>query len=320
MDRLNAYGYFTWRSIESVSVIGGAAYDHLEFPENTDLSPFLFRETSRDKISPKAGMLFTPWQRGLFRASYTRSLGGLFFDNSIRLEPTEVGGFNQAFRSLMPESAAGLLPGAEFETANVGFDQSLARGTFFGIEAGWLTSDGTRVAGTITNSTFLPFYDSAGTTHQKLNFRERNISAYATQLLGDYFSASARYRLSEARLTGEFPDLPSAATGLSQIEQNDRAVLQQVSLALNFNHPCGLFAQWESAWYHQSNFGYTPALATADFWQHNVMIGYRFAHRHAELRAAILNLADTDCRLNPLNVQGGLPRGRTFVGSLRLNF
>jgi outer membrane receptor protein involved in Fe transport len=65
---------------------------------------------------------------------------------------------------------------------------------------------------------------------------------------------------------------------------------------------------------------YTPSLATADFWQHNVMVGYRFAHRHAEIRAAILNVADTDYRLNPLNLQRELPRGRTFVGSLRLNF
>ena len=54
---------------------------------------------------------------------------------------------------------------------------------------------------------------------------------------------------------------------------------------------------------------------------HNSFVfGGRFAHRHAEIRAGILNLADTDCRLNPLNLAAELPRGRTFITSLRLNF
>ena len=318
--RGSAYGYYSWRPFDALSLIGAVTYDHLEFPENTDLTPISFREVSHDKVSPKAGILFTPWKRGLLRASYTRSLGGLFFDNSVRLEPTQVGGFNQAFRSLIPESVAGLLPGAAFETANVGFDQSLASGTFFGVEAGWLTSDGSRTVGVLTNSFFFPVPDSPGHARQQLDFRERNLSAYAAQLLGDCFSASARYRLSEAKLTGAFPDLPDAAAGLSRLEQRNRAVLHQVSLALNFNHPSGVFAQWESSWYHQDNFGYTPALPDADFWQHNLMLGYRFPRRHAELRAGVVNLFDTDYRLNPLNLHAELPRTRMFVGSLRLNF
>ena len=319
-SRGSAYGYYTWRPLDSLSLIGGVAYDHLEFPENTDFAPISFRETSREQVSPKAGILFAPWQRGLLRASYTRSLGGLFFDNSVRLEPTQVGGFNQAFRSLIPESAAGLLPGAAFETAGVGFDQSLASGTFFGIEAEWLTSDGDRTVGVLTNAFFFKRPDSPGTSRQQLAFRERNVSVYAAQLLGDYFSIGARYRLSEAKLNGQFPDIPDSADNLNRIEQNNRAVLHQVGLALNFNHPSGVFAQWESSWYHQDNFGYTPSLPDADFWQHNVMVGWRFAHRHAELRAGLLNLAGTDYRLNPLNLHAELPRGRTFTASLRLNF
>jgi hypothetical protein len=90
------------------------------------------------------------------RATYTRSLGGLFFDNSVRLEPTQVGGFNQAFRSLIPESVGGLVPGTDFTTAGIGFDQSLASGTWLGAEAQWLTSDGTRTVGVLTNSFFFP--------------------------------------------------------------------------------------------------------------------------------------------------------------------
>src|SRR5207249_3679021 len=128
-----------------------------KFPENMDLPPISASETSRDNVSPKAGLLFAPWERGLLRVSYAQSLGGLYFDNSVRLEPSQLGGFDQAFRSLAPESVAGLVPGTKFETAGLGFDQSFATGTWLGIEAEWLTSDGTRQIGVVTNSTFLPF-------------------------------------------------------------------------------------------------------------------------------------------------------------------
>lgn len=318
--RSSLYGYYTWRPIVSLRLTGGITYDHLDFPENTDFAPLSLREISRDKISPKAGLVFTPWERGQLRASYTRSSGGLFFDNSVRLEPTQVGGFNQAFRSLIPESVAGLLPGAEFETANLGFDQSFNSGTFLGVEAGWLTSGGTRTVGVLTNSLFLPIPDSPSSTRQQLDFRERNLSAYAAQLLGDYFSASIRYRLSQANLKGTFPEVPVTATGLGQIEQNNRAVLHQLTLGLNFNHPTGLFSRWETAWFNQSNFGYTYGLPGDDFWQHNFTIGYRFPRRRAEIQLAVLNLLDTDYRLNPLNLQAELPRQRTFTASLRINF
>lgn len=320
LKRVDIYAYGTWRLADSLQLIGGASYSDLEYPRNLDLPPLLEAQTSRQLLSPKVGFLYTPWRRGLFRAGYTKSLGGLYFDNSVRLEPTQVGGFNQAYRSLVPESVAGLIPGSEFETISAGFDQSLASGTFFGMELEQLSSSGEREVGVFQSFAPLLSAATAGSTPQKLDFRERNLSLYGAQLLGDYFSAGARYRLSEATLNGNFPDLPPAAAGVNQLNQNNRALLQQVSLTLNFNHPSGLFAQWESAWNGQLNSGYSPELAGADFWQHNLMVGYRFARRHAEFRLGVLNLADTDYRLNPLNVQAELPRARTFLASLRLNF
>jgi outer membrane receptor protein involved in Fe transport len=97
-------------------------------------------------------------------------------------------------------------------------------------------------------------------------------------------------------------------------------VLQHARLFLLFNHPSGVFAEWSSDWFHQDNHGYSPALAGDDFWQHNIFAGYVFAHRRAELRFGLLNLTDQNYRLNPLNLQTELPRGRTFTTSLRINF
>ena len=321
LERGDIYAYGSWQMTHQLRVIGGVDYSHIRFPKNLDLPPLAAGEAEKNLVAPKLGLIFQPWERGVIRAAWTRSLGGLYFDNSVRLEPTQVGGFNQAYRSLLPESVAGLVPGSEFETISLGFDQSLKGGTFFGVETEQLTSKGERTAGSF--SSFGAPLLGPGTvsqTRQQLDFRERNLSLYAAQLLGDYFSVSTRYRLSEAKLTTEFPGIPNTAVGLGQLEQHERGVLHAVSFALNFNHPSGVFAQWESSWYHQNNFGYTPTLSGADFWQHNLTVGWRFARRHAEIRAGILNLTDEDYRLNPLNLSAELPRGRTFVASLRLNF
>jgi Flp pilus assembly protein TadD len=319
-DRANVYAYYTWRICAALRVIGGMSYDHLSFPANMDLPPISTVETSRDNVSPKAGLLFAPWERGLLRASYAQSLGGLYFDNSVRLEPTQLGGFNQAFRSLIPESVAGLVPGTKFETTGIGFDQSFATGTWLGIEAEWLTSDGTRSIGVVTNSTFLPFADSPGQTRETLAFRERNLSAYAGQLLGENFSLGARYRVSEATLKTLFPDIPTTAANFATFQQRRQATLQELSLTANFHHRCGAFAQWESAWSRQGNAGDPTVAASADFWQHNFVAGYRFPRRAAEIRLGLLNIFDADYRLNPLNIHAELPRGRTLTVSLRLNF
>jgi len=320
VKRGDAYGYYTLRICEPLRLVGGASYDHLEFPRNADLPPLAAGQASRDLLAPKAALLFAPWERGLFRASYTKSLGGLYFDNSVRLEPTQLGGFNQAYRSLIPESVAGLVPGTKFQTTGVGFDQSLPGGTWFGVEAEWLTSAGARTVGVLTNSLFLAIPDSPGSTRESLNFRERSLSAYAGQLLGDNFSLGARYRLSEAKLMERFPDIAATATNLNLLEASDRATLHQLSLTANFHHRSGVFAQWESAWYHQSNAGYTLGLAAEDFWQHNLLVGYRFPRRQAEIQLGCLNLFGTDYRLNPLNLHADRPRSRLFTASLRLNF
>ncbi|HEX7652322.1 MAG TPA: FecR domain-containing protein, partial [Verrucomicrobiae bacterium] len=320
LERGDAYAYASWQVWDPLRLVAGINYSHLRYPRNFDLPPLANGEATRDLISPKLGLLFQPWQRGLLRAAWTRSLGGLYFDNSVRLEPTEVGGFNQAYRSLLPESVAGLIPGSTFETLSVGFDQSLPTGTFFGVEAEQLSSWGARDAGSFTFFAPILSADEISQTREKLDYRERNLSLYAAQLLGDRFSASARYRLSESTLKASFPGIPDGTSGLEQLEQNERALLNSVALALNFHHPGGFFAQWESVWYQQNNFGYAPARASEGMWQHNLMLGWRFARRHAEARLSLLNLTDTDYRLNPLNLMAELPRGRALVASLRLNF
>jgi outer membrane receptor protein involved in Fe transport len=165
----------------------------------------------------------------------------------------------------------------------------------------------------------VPFANTTTTVPQTLNYRERNVSAYVSQLIGQDWSVGARYRLSEAKLGTGLPAL-AGVPGVTSLEQNQRAVLQHAQVFLIYNLPCGFFAEWSSDWYHQDNHGYSPGLPGDDFWQHSIYAGYVFGHRRAELRLGIVNLTDQDYRLNPLNLQSELDRGRTFTMSLRLNF
>jgi len=320
LERLNGYGYYQWRPITQFSLTAGLSYDQLTYPQNVDLPPVLGSEGSRSLLGPKAGFMVEPWSGGWLRGAWTRSLGGLFFDNSIRLEPAEVAGSVSAFRSLIPESVEGQVPGTRFDSWTLGFDQSLRSQTYFGIGAELLKSDGTRDVGAFSNSiAFIPVPNAPTTTGQSLDFREGNLSAYVGQLIGRDWSVGARYRVSEAKLNTTLPGL-SSVPGVSAQQQDERAVLQHGQLFVIYNHPCGFFAEWSSDWYHQDNQGYSPDVADADFWQHNIYAGYVFAHRRAELRLGVLNLIDQDYRLNPLNLQSGLARGRTFTASLRINF
>jgi hypothetical protein len=320
LERLNGYGYLQWRPVTAVRLTAGLSYDRLTYPQDVDSPPVAAGEERRSLLGPKAGFTVEPWHGAWLRGAWTRSLGGMFFDNSIRLEPAEVAGSVSAFRSLIPESVEGLVPGTKFDSWTLGFDQSLPSGTYFGIGAEWLQSDGSRELGLFTNTVpFIPATISPATTSQTLDYRERNLSAYVNQLVGRDWSVGARYRLSEARLNAQLPGL-AGVPGVSLQEQDERAVLQHGQLFLIYNHPCGFSAGWSSDWYHQDNHGDAAGLADADFWQHNVFAGYVFAHRRAEAGVGILNIADQDYRLNPLNWQPELARHRTFTARLRFNF
>jgi tetratricopeptide (TPR) repeat protein len=320
MERLSGYGYYQWRPINQFRFTAGLSYDDLTYPKNADLPPLSTGEDSRSLLGPKVGFTAEPWAGAWVHGAWTRSLGGLFFDNSIRLEPAQVAGELSAFRSLISESVAGLVPGTRFDSWSLGFDQALPSHTYFGIEGEWLTSQGGREVGAFSNSIpFIPVPNSPTATSQNLDYRERDVSAYVNQLVGRDWAVGARYALSEARLQTTLPALANVP-GVSALEQNQRAVLQHGQLYLLWNLPCGFFAGWSSDWYHQVNHGYSPALPTPDFWQHQVFAGYVFPHRRAELRFSVLNLADTGYALNPLNEQYGLTQGRTFTVTLRLNF
>lgn len=317
LDRFSAYGYYNWQVCDPLLLQAGLSYDYLNFPENSALPPTSGEQRSVNQVSPKAGFYWTPLPVTTLRGAYSQSLGGVYYDTSVRLEPTQLGGFNQAFRSLAPESVIGLVPGTSFETFGLALDQKFATDTYLTVAGELLTSDGDRSVGMV-DLPLLGGNSTPSSTPQTISYRERALSASLNQLLGKNWSVGARYRISAADLDVRFPELPAPlqATG----NRDEQALLQQAELALNYQARCGFFAQWSSTWSHQHNEGYKNDLPTTDFWMHNVLAGYRFLQRRGEVQVGLLNIFNQDYRLNPLTLYNELPRERMLAVRLRLYF
>lgn len=101
-ERIGGYGYAHWQVVQPLRLIGGVSYDRLTYPINFRYAPISDREDTIDCVSPKAGAILTPLKDTVLRAGYSRSLGGASIDQSFRLEPSQVAGFNQSWRSPSP--------------------------------------------------------------------------------------------------------------------------------------------------------------------------------------------------------------------------
>jgi tetratricopeptide (TPR) repeat protein len=321
LNRISGYGYYSWQVLEPLQLTAGLSYDYLEYPQNNEIPPVSNTETHKSQLSPKAGIRWTPFENTTLRGVYTRSLGGVFYDTSVRLEPTEVAGFNQAFRSIIPESVAGLVPGSEFETFGLALDKELQTHTYLSISGELLKSHGSRTVGTL--DAFGPLLlDIPSGVLQTLDYQEKSLTVVLNQLLSKEFALGASYRLSRASLDDDVPGISPAQSGNFSLSANRNvgAVLQQLHLYGIFNHPSGFFAKAESIWSAQSNDGYAAALPGDDFWQFNVFAGYRFPRRLAQIQVGLLNIGNRDYKLNPLNLYSDLPRSRTLFASLKFNF
>jgi len=318
-NRFSAYVYDYWQVLEQLQLTAGVAYDRMHYPLNVDTSPITSGEDTIGQVSPKVGVLWTPLKNTAFRGIYTRSLGGFSLDTSVRLEPTQIAGFNQAFRSLIPESVAGMVPGTSFETYGLGWNQKLGSGTYLVVDGQVLNSDATRTVGVLTNSNvFAPIADSPSSTRQTLDYEEQSFSATLNQLIGNDTSVGVRYRLTHADLESRFVQLNPSVPGVPN--QDVSALLHQVWLYGIYNHSSGFFTSVDAIWSSQDNDGYGGTMPGDDFWQFNVWAGYRFWDRRAEARIGLLNVTDQDYQLNPLTLYNELPHDRTFVASLKINF
>lgn len=322
------YGYHDWEVLDSLKLSAGVSYDYLQQPAVVNSIPFSSEEKGTAQTSPKAGLIWNPFENTILRAAYTRSLSGFINDSSIRLEPTEVAGFNQAYRSIAPDSVVGDTSGSRLDIIDASLEQKFKTGTYLAISGEILYSRLLRDDGGFyfdasdTSTQQFPF---SRPLKQSLDYRERTAMFTADQLLGKQLAAGVRYRLSQANLDTSYVQIPanlpaSAVDAPFKARYNIESVLQTVTLHANWNHPSGLFSVFEADWYHQDNFDFSPAEPGDDFWQLNLTVGCRFWHRRAEVSTGLLNITDQNYKLEPLNLYNEMARRRTFFVRLLLSF
>jgi tetratricopeptide (TPR) repeat protein len=324
LERETAYLYDTWRPFRGLSITGGVTYDRLEYPSNHRNPPITGDQSTRSRVSPKAGVIWNPFGNFTIRAAYTRSLGGVSFDESVQLEPNQVAGFNQVFRSVISESLVGSLAGSGYENSGVLIEDKFPTGTYVSAQAGILRSDVNRNVGTFDATTspigggiIAPIIPSS--TPEKLRYEEDNLLFTVNQLVGDQWSFGGRYQLTFSDLQTIFPDVPRATLG-SLADSRQKGTLHQGQLYALYNHPSGFFGRVEGYWARQSNIGYSPDEPGDEIFQLNAYAGFRFRRNFGDITLGFLNITDQDYKLNPLNYYNELPRERTLLVRVRLNF
>ena len=321
LTRESVYAYDQWTPWQPLQFTLGIAYDRLHYPNNIDTAPITGSHDTVDQLSPKAGIIWTPEDKTHVRAAYTKSLGGVFFDNSFRLEPTQVGGFNQSFRSVAPESLIGQVPATRFETFGLGIDHEFPTRTYVNIDAELLRSQARRTVGILTNNFFIGgIYDRPASARQHIEYEEQSLTVSVNQLVGRDWAFGARYRVSRGELDAQYPVISDAVDRTKHFNRDESGVLQQLSFYAIYNLPCGFFAEADTLWTAQSLHRDLSFLEGDDFWQVNAFAGYRFWRRHAEARVGVLNITDKDYKLSPINLYNELPRERTFYASFKFYF
>lgn len=327
-DRVSAYLYHTWEALDDLFLTGGLAYDDLTGPANYRRPPVSAGEESRSQVSPKTSLVWTPKSWFSLRGMWARSLGGVSLDESIRLEPTQLAGFSQSFRSLASESVVGSVELPAYESAGLGLDFKLGTRTWLGLSGERIDTEVNRVTGYLENDNTRPpgQHTLPLGTRESINYVEHRVAATLDHNLAEEWFAQLQYRFTGSTLDTGYPALVGAAgTPLGMREWAD---FHEVRAGLTYRARSGWFARAEAGLFYQRGVRApapdgvlgAPEGHSDELVQLNAYVGREFFHRRAEVTVGILNLSDSDYRFSPLTSMTELPRSRLFYTRLRLNF
>jgi hypothetical protein len=259
------------------------------------------------------------------RFAYTRALTGASFEQSLSLEPSQVAGFTQAYRDIVPEAVVdGPTPATPFDAYGIAVEQKFDCGLYLGLTGQLIRSIFNRSMGgydlTLNPVTFLYAVQGAADAQEHLDYTEKSLAFTANQLLGRDFSVGVKYEVTDAELGQQWNAVENPYMPLVNRPTRISSRLHQLDLDATWNHPSGLFAQFDALWSLQDNQGFSPAEPGDCFWQLNAFVGYRFPRRQAQISIGILNLTDRNYRLEPLTLYNGLPYGRTLAVQATFNF
>jgi Tfp pilus assembly protein PilF len=314
-QRFGGYGYLTVEPVNNLWLTAGLAYDDMQYPSNFRSLPVSAGTEWRQEPEPKAAFVWSPSKEVTVRGIYSRSLGGVSLDESYRLEPTELAGFVQTYRSVISESLVGSVSAEDVQLSGLALDLKFSHGTYIGFQAQNIETHVHQTVGDfLLVDSVAPFQPSS--TTQNLDYYEQSLTAEINQLLPDGFVAGASYNLTHSQLKSAYPEIPLDVL----TPQNQSAYLHRLEAYLRFNHRSGLFAEFDAHGYLQENIGYGGTEPGDNFVQLDLLGGWRFWQRRGELMLGVLNLAGQDYSLNPLTLYSELPRSRVFMAQFSFEF
>jgi tetratricopeptide (TPR) repeat protein len=326
-QRRSLYAYDTYEVLKKqLWLTAGLAYDQMRYPDNYRQVPISPGASDTDLVGPKAALVWSPCSIVTLRGAYSRSLGGVSMDESIRLEPPQLAGFSQSYRTLISESVVGSVSAPTFETWGAALDLKLKTHTYLGLMGELLSSEVDRTLGVYgyDNSSAL---GRPSSTPQHLDYQEYSAGVALHQLLDDEWALSVSYKFVRSELERTLPEVtPYLWTSEYRADQAD---LHTFSAALLYRHRCGFFARAEANYYLQDNRGWSydsRGQAVEEdqpedhFPQINFWVGYRWRRNLGDIAVGLLNATGTDYKLNPLNPYAELPRERVVAARLRLRF
>ncbi len=314
LERLSLYAYDRWRIADDLTVIGGVAYDQIETPANFRRAPVANGSHEEAGVLPKAGLLWQPIRHVGIRGAYAHSLTGISYDESIRLEPSQLAGISQTYRSLMPVSEVGPVEGHRFSSYGVAIDVTISKRAYAGLH--WLgaNSSATRDTGYLElipidqNSRYSSFQ-----AEETLDYREHTVGGWVGALLGDDAFATLTYDYELAELDRGVPRL--GPRSFSHRESS----LHRLGLHLGANFASGLFWRIDSQFFWQESLGAIASRQSAsdNSNQTDLTLGWRFPNQRGEFACGVLNFFGKDYRLDPLNSEPERARERVAFARLR---
>jgi tetratricopeptide (TPR) repeat protein len=315
--RWAAYAYYTREILHGLWATAGLTYDWQEFPLNSSIPPATNDLEKSSELLPKAGLVWAPNDEFTLRAAYARAIGGATFDESVRLEPTQVAGFIQSFRTLVDGSEVGGLPSPLFDTGGIGILYKLPTRTYLGAEGFARKATAERGVGVLSVDPDTLTANDPFVLNETVDYEEWGASFYINQLISDEWAVGARYTFTHAELDRSFPALSAAdITGFSSSENSD---LHQAETYLIWNHSEGWFSRLSARLFSQDNAGYRNARPDDTWTQLDVSVGKRFWDNRGAIEVGILNLTDDNYRHNPLITLPISPRERMGFLELRLD-
>lgn len=260
------------------------------------------------------------------RYAFTQSLAGASLDQSVRLEPAQVSGFNQAYRSLIPENLEAANSAAGMNTMDLALERKFGSRTYGSLSGQWLKSSVARERGAFGFDPSVAFLAQISSVSETLRYDERSLHLFVNRIVDDQWALGLGYRYTHTRLQERLLGVPEGLTdnttslGVFQPQRTWDADLHEGSFQCIFNHPSGVFSRTEWVALLQQTEHSLDGPSDSYHWQQNITLGWRFPRHRAEISASVLNLWNQAYHLQPISPIRALPAERLLVLSARLRF